>query len=104
MTYVINDLNGKEIIGKFYEKELQINFKKLRTKKVIKKKKEINYMSNGKVMIILLTVGLIKKALRNKHIKMNQYFPKPGDNNVEVDLSNYVKNSWFKKCNRNWYF
>ena len=48
-------------------------------------------MSNGKVMIILLTVGLIKKALRNKHIKMNQYFPKPGDNNVEVDLSNYVK-------------
>ena len=50
-------------------------------------------MSNGKVMIILLTVGLIKKALRNKHIKMNQYFPKPGDNNVEVDLSNYVKNS-----------
>ena len=22
-TYVINDLNGEEIIGKFYEKELQ---------------------------------------------------------------------------------
>ena len=24
-TYVINDLNGEEIIGKFYEKELQKN-------------------------------------------------------------------------------
>ena len=61
-------------------------------------------MSNGKVMTILLIVGLTKKTLRNKRIKMNQYFPKPGDNNVVVDLSNYVKKSWFKKCNRNWYF
>ena len=50
-------------------------------------------MSNGKVMTILLIVGLTKKTLRNKRIKMNQYFPKPGDNNVVVDLSNYVKKS-----------
>ena len=37
--YVINDLNGKEIIGTFYENELQkTNQKKLRIEKVIKKK------------------------------------------------------------------
>ena len=37
--YVINDLNGKEIIGTFYENELQkTNQKELRIEKVIKKK------------------------------------------------------------------
>ena len=48
-------------------------------------------MSNGKVMIIHLIVGLIKKTL----YKMSKYFPKPyepfgGDINVKVDLSNYA--------------
>ena len=38
-TYVINDLNGEEIIGTFYEKELQkINQEKFRMEKVITKK------------------------------------------------------------------
>ena len=38
-TYVINDLNGKEIIGTFYEKELQkIDHQEFRIEKVIKKK------------------------------------------------------------------
>ena len=38
-TYVINDLNSEEIIGTFYEKELQkTNQKEFRMKKVIKKK------------------------------------------------------------------
>ena len=32
MTYVVNDLNGEEIIGKFYEKELQYLGKVLRKK------------------------------------------------------------------------
>ena len=37
--YVINDLNGEEIVGSFYEKELQkTNQKKVRIKKVIKRK------------------------------------------------------------------
>ena len=37
-TYVINDLNGEEIIGTFYEKELQkTNQQEFRIKKVIKK-------------------------------------------------------------------
>ena len=43
-TYVINDLNGEEIIGTFYEKELQSTKQQtFRIEKVIKKK-VINYM------------------------------------------------------------
>ena len=38
-TYVINDLNGEEIIGTLYEKELQrTNQEVFRMEKVIKKK------------------------------------------------------------------
>ena len=38
-TYVINDLNSEEIIGTFYEKELQkTNQNELRIEKVIKKR------------------------------------------------------------------
>ena len=61
-TYVINDLNGEEIIGTFYEKELQkANQQKFRIQKVIKKKSD---MSNGneKVMIIHLIAELIKNT------------------------------------------
>ena len=37
-TYVINDLNGEEIIGSFYEKELQkTNQKEFRIEKVLKR-------------------------------------------------------------------
>ena len=60
---VNNDLNVEEIVGTFYEKELQkTNQEEFRIKKVIKKK-EMTYMSNGKAMIMLLTAGLIKKTL-----------------------------------------
>ena len=39
LTYFINDLNGEEIIGTFYEKELQkTNQQEFRIEKVIKKK------------------------------------------------------------------
>ena len=59
-TCVINDLNGKEIVEKFYEK----NFKKTKIKKNLEQKKKlggnaINYMSNGSFMIIQLIVRLI---------------------------------------------
>ena len=61
-TYLINDLNGKEIKGSFYEKELQkTNRKVFRIEKVIKKKGNKLFL-NGKVMIIVLTVGLMKKT------------------------------------------
>ena len=43
--YVINDLNGEEIIGTFYEKELQkTNQKEFRIEKVIKKKENKLYV------------------------------------------------------------
>ena len=44
-TYVISDLNGEEIIGSFYEKELQKpNQNEFRIEKVIKKKRNISYV------------------------------------------------------------
>ena len=44
-TYVINDLNGKEIIGTFYENELQGNCQKeFRIEKVLKKKGDKLYV------------------------------------------------------------
>ena len=44
-TYVINDLNGEEIIGTFYEKELpKTNQKKFRIEKVIKRKGDKLYV------------------------------------------------------------
>ena len=44
-TYVINDLNGEEIIGTFYEKELQkTNKKEFRIEKVIKRKSDKLYV------------------------------------------------------------
>ena len=44
-TYVINDLNGEEIIGSFYEKELQKNSqKKFRIEKVLKGKGDKLYV------------------------------------------------------------
>ena len=44
-TYIINDLNGKEIIGTFCEKELQkSNQKEFRIEKVIKRKGDKLYV------------------------------------------------------------
>ena len=44
-TYVINDLNGKEIIGTFYENELQkTDQKEFRIEKVLKKKGDKLYV------------------------------------------------------------
>ena len=62
--HVINGLNDEEIIGTFYEKELKkAKQKGFGIEKVIKRKgdKLYDYMSNGKVIIIRLKVGLIKK-------------------------------------------
>ena len=44
-TYVINDLNGEEIVGTFYENELQkTNQNKSRIKKIIKRKGDKLYV------------------------------------------------------------
>ena len=61
-TYVLNDLNGEEIIETFHEKELQkLDQQEFRIEKVIKKT-ETSYMSNGKDLIIHLIAGLIKNT------------------------------------------
>ena len=61
-TYVINNLNGEEIIGTFYEKELQkTNQHEFRIEKVIKRKGDTLYVKWNKVIIIHLIAGLIKK-------------------------------------------
>ena len=54
-------------------------------------------MSNGMVMTVHLTAGLIKEIV----YKMCQYFPKPYEPfgeyiNVKVDLSNYATKSVLK--------
>ena len=44
-TYIINDINGEEIIGTFYEKELQkTNQKEFRIEKVLKRKDDRLYV------------------------------------------------------------
>ena len=44
-TYVTNDLNGEEITGTFYEKELQkTNQKEFRIEKIIKRKRDKIYV------------------------------------------------------------
>ena len=82
-TYLIGDLSREDIVGTFYKKELQeTNQKEFRVEKVIKKK-VINYMLNGTVMIICLIVGLIKKA-----VKISERFPelKSFGEKVRVEL------------------
>ena len=61
-TYVINDINGEEIIGTFYEKELQnTNLQEFRTEKVIKRKGDKLYVK-WKGYDSSFIVGLIKKT------------------------------------------
>ena len=79
-TYVISDFNDEEIVRMFCEKELQkTNQTDFRIEKVIKRKGNKLYL-NGKVMIILLIAGLIKKISKHK-IK------------VELKLENYATKS-----------
>ena len=73
VPYVIIDLNVEEIFRTSYKRKLEKRNQKQFTKKqVTKKNGDIKlYISNGKAVIILLTVGLMKKILL---YKMN-YFP-----------------------------
>ena len=67
-TCVIDDLNGKEVVGTFYENELQkANQLQLRIEKLIKRKDD---KWNGKDTIIRLIVGLIKKTWVNEWVNV----------------------------------
>ena len=99
-TYVINDLNGEEIIATFYEKELQkTNQQEFRIEKVIKTKGDKSYVK-WKGYDISFNNRIDKKDLvlfylsQFHCIKMGQYFPKPyepfgGDVNVKDIKSKY---------------
>ena len=52
-TYVISDPKGEEIVGTFYENELQKQIKKGLELEKQKREKAINYMLNGKATIVL---------------------------------------------------
>ena len=60
-TYVIDDLNGEEIIGTFYENELQrTNQEEFKIEKVIRKKGDkLHAKWKGYVHLI---AGLVKKT------------------------------------------
>ena len=84
LTYVIEDLNGEEIVGTFYEKELQkINQAKLRVEKVIKIIVDKLYVK-WKGYNDFLTVG-------ERHIHSNNK-----KKEVELDFYNYAKKSDLK--------
>ena len=93
-AHVINDLNGEEITGTFYEKELQkTNQEEFRIEKVIKRKGDKIYVKWKEYDNSFNS--WIDKKRPNKYIKMSPYFRKPyepfgGDINVQVDLSNYA--------------
>ena len=61
-TYIISDLNGEDIFGTFCEKELQMTNQGLFIDAKVIKRKGVNYISNGKDMMIYFIVGLIKKT------------------------------------------
>ena len=74
-TYVINDLNGKEIIGTFYEKEAQkTNQQGFRIEQVIKRKRKKKLYVKWKGYDNSFNSWIDKK---DSYRKMSQYFPKP---------------------------
>ena len=93
LDIAFSDFNGEKILKTYYEKGISnIKSRRIYNRKS-DQKREINYMSNRKAMIIHLIVWLMKKTL----YQMSQYFLKlykhfGGEINVKVDLqNNYAK-------------
>ena len=98
-TYVVRYLNGQEIVGTFYEKELQkTNQKEVRAEKVIKRKGDIFYVK-WKGYYNSFNSWIDKKDV----VWMSEHFPLPkylgGNVKFELDSSNLCDKSRFKKCN-----
>ena len=88
-TYIINDLNGEEIIGTFYEKELQkTNQEEFRIEKVIRQKGDKLYVK-WKGYDNSFNSWIDKK----RYYKMSYYPPYRNSRNnikVELNLANYA--------------
>ena len=80
-------MNGEEITGSFYEKELQKTSQgKFRIENVLKKAGKL-YVK-WKEYVIVLIVGLIEKiSYKNESIPFRRF---GGNINVKIDLSNYA--------------
>ena len=80
-------MNGEEITGSFYEKELQKTSQgKFRIENVLKKSGKL-YVK-WKEYVIVLIVGLIEKiSYKNESIPFRRF---GGNINVKIDLSNYA--------------
>ena len=90
-TYVISDVNNEEIIGSFYEKELQkTNKKEFRIEKILKRKGDKLHVK-WKGYDNLFNCWINKKDILKK---MSEYFPKPSSHEenikVKIDLTNYA--------------
>ena len=99
-SYVINDLNGEEIMGTFYEKELQkTSQEEFRIEKVIKRKGDKMFVK-WKGYDNSFNSWIDKK----RSYKMSQYFPPYNNSNenikVELDLSNYATKKDIKDITR----
>ena len=97
-TYVINDLNGAEIRGTFYEKELQkTSQEEFRIEKVIRRKGDKVYVKwkgyDNSFNSWIDKANLVQRTQKDI-IKMSQYYPpyRSSSNNikVELDLANYA--------------
>ena len=91
-TIVNSDLIGEEIIGMFYKKELQKQIKQSLELKKYPREVMINYISNGKAIIILFIARLIRKMLLYKVSKyfLNLYESFGKNVKVGLELSNYA--------------
>ena len=96
--YVINDLNGEEIVPTFYQKELQNkNKKEFRTEKVIKRK-------GNKLYVKCKGYNNLFDSWIDEKVYMSEYFGKPSSLGANVkdklDLYNCATKKDFKKCSR----
>ena len=97
-TFVINDLNGEEIVGTFYEKDLQkTSQKEFTIEKVIKRKIDKLFV-RWKRYNNSFNSWIDKKDI----VLMSEYFQKPkslGANvKVELDLFNYATKADLKNA------
>ena len=95
-TYVINDLNGEEIIGTFYEKELQkTNQEEFRIEKVIRRKGNklyVKWKGYDNSFNSWIDKGNFSKNVK-RYYKMSYYPPYGSSSNnikVKLDLCNYT--------------
>ena len=94
-TYVINDLNGEEIIGTFYEKELQkTNPEEFRIEKVIQGKGDKLYVKwkdyDNSFNSWIDKANLVQRTKRYKICYYPPYRSSSNNIKVELDLANYA--------------